>query len=175
MAVINRNTLVLNSVSVVRGVVTGTVGMGFDSARGKIAAIPFPMRPPSHPYPQAVQETSPRQDHADRCGAVSAADRAGRSACSGVLASRSLAWSLATGGSCPTAAWRFGRFTAKHTASVGNVLPGSLLASRVEALRNGQPLRLAWAQRARKHAQAGRAGRKPVGGALPTSARGFGF
>ena len=70
MAVINLNTLVLDSVCVVRGVVTGTMGMGLDSASGKTAAIPFSMRPPSHPYPQAGEKTSPRQDHADRCGAV---------------------------------------------------------------------------------------------------------
>jgi hypothetical protein len=175
MAVINRNTLVLNSVFVVHDVVTGTVGMGFDSASGKIAAIPFSMRPSSHPYPQAGQSTSPRQDHADRCGAVRAADRAGRPDGFGVPASRSPASSLATGGTCPTAAWRFGRFTAKHPASVGNVLPGRLLASPIEALGNGNPLRLPGAPGARSHAEASLAGLKPAGGALPTSARGSGF
>jgi hypothetical protein len=173
MAVINRNTLVLDNVSVVRGVVTGTMGMGFESASGTTAAIPFSMRPPSHPYPQAGQKTSPRQDHADRCGAVAAANRAGRSEGSGVLASRGPTWSLVTGGTCLTAAWRLRRFTAKHPASVGNVLPGRLPASRVEALSNGNPLRLPCAQRARRHADAGLAGR--TGGAFPPAARGIGF
>jgi hypothetical protein len=175
MAVITRNTLVLNSVCVVRGVVTGTVGMGFEAASGTTVAIPFSMRHASHPYSLTGQATSLRQDHADRCGAVSAADRAGRSECLGVLASPSPAWSLARGGICPTAAWRFGRFTAKHPASVDNALPGDLLASRVEALRNGQPSRLARATWARRHAEAGLTGRKPVSGVLPTSARGCGF
>ena len=155
MAVINRNTLVLDSVSVVRDVVTGTMGMGFDSASGKTAAIPFSMRPPSHAFPQAGQKTSMRQDHADRCGAVAAAARAGRSECSGALASRSPAWSLATGGACLTAAWRLGRYPAEHPASVGNVLPERLLASRVEAFEAGLARR--------------------TGGALSTPARGFGF
>lgn len=127
MAVMNLNTLVLNSVCVVRGVVTGTTGMGFESANGQAAAIPFSMRLPSHPYAQAGEKTSPRQDHADRIGAVAAADRAGRSECSGVLASRSAAWPLAKRGACLTAVWRLRRFTAKHPASVGNVLPGRLV------------------------------------------------
>ena len=175
MAVINLNTLVLDSVCVVRGVVTGTMGMGLDSASGKTAAIPFSMRPPSHPYPQAGEKTSPRQDHADRCGAVCAADRAGRSERSGVLASRSPAPSLATGGTCPTAAWRFGRFMAKHLASVGNALPERLLASRAEALAIGNPVRLPHEPWAKSHVEAGLAGVKPAGGALPTSARGYGF
>jgi len=175
MAVINRNTLVLNSVSVVRGVVTGTGGMGFDSASGTIAAIPFSVRPPSHPYPQAGLKISPQQDHTDKCGGDPAADRAGRPEGSGVLASWNCAWSLAMGEPWPTAAWRFGRFTAKHPASVGNVLPRRLLASSVKALGNGNPLRLPGAQRARRHAEAGLAGLEPAVGALPKSARGFGF
>ena len=149
MAVGNRNTLVLNSVCVVRDVVTGTVGLGFDSASGKTAAIPFSMRPPSHRYPQADQELSPRQDHADRCGAAAAAGRAGRPGCSGVFASLGRTWPLATGGTAPTAAWRFGRLTAEHPASVGNLLRRRHLASPAEL--------------------------KPAGGALSKSARGFGF
>jgi hypothetical protein len=149
MAVITRNTLVLDSVSVVRGVLTGTMGMGFTSASGKAAAIPFSMRPPSHAFPQAGQKTSTRQDHADTEGAVAAADRAGRSEC--FLASRSSAWSLAMGGSCLTAAWRLGRYPAEHPASVGNVLPRCLAASGAEALA------------------------RRIGETLSTSARGFGF
>ncbi len=155
MAVVNRNTLVLDSVSVVRDVVTGTMGMGFDSASGKTTAIPFSMRPPSHAFPQAGEKTSRRQNHADRCGAVAAADRAGRSEGSGFLASRSPAWSVATGGTCLTAAWRLGRYPAEHPASVGNVLPRRLSASPIEALEAGL------ARRTR--------------GALSTSARGVGF
>jgi len=155
MAVTNRNPLVLDSVSVVRGVLTGTLGMAFASASGKVLAIPFSMRPPSHAFPQAGQKTSTRQDHADRSGAVAAADRAGRSECSGLLASRGPAWSLATGGTCLTAAWRLSRYPAEHPASVGNVLPRCLRASGPEALEAGLARR--------------------TGGALSTPARGFGF
>jgi hypothetical protein len=146
MAVINRNSLVLNSVSVVRGVVTGTVGMGFDPANEKLVAIPFSMRPRSYAFAQAGQETSLRQGHAARRGADIAAERAGRPVGAGVRASRSPAWFPATRGACSTAAWRFGRLTAKPPASVGNVLP-----------------------------EAGLAGSKPAGGALPASARGVAF
>jgi hypothetical protein len=146
MAVINHNTLVLKNVSVVRGVVTGTVGMGFKSASDQIAAIPFSMRLLSHPYPQAGEETSWRQGHAARRGTDTAAERAGRPERSGVLTSRSSASSLAKGGACPTAAWRFGPFMAKAPASVGNVPLGVSLA-----------------------------GSKSASAALPTSARGVGF
>jgi hypothetical protein len=151
MAVTNRNTLVLDSVSVVRGVLTGTMGMAFASASGKILAIPFSMRPPSHAFPQAGQKTSTRQDHADTKGAVAAANRAGRSECSGSLTSTSPVWSLAMGGSCLTAAWRLGRYPAEHPASVGNVLPRRHVASGPEALA------------------------RRTGETLSTSARGFGF
>jgi hypothetical protein len=175
MAITNRNTLVLNSVSARRGVVVRTVGVGFDSASGKTAAIPFSMRPWSHPYPQAGQRTSPRQDHADPFGAAPAADRAGRPDSLGALASRSHPPSLATGGTCATAAWRFGRFTAKHPAPVGNVLPERLLASRAEALGIGNPLRLPYGPRAKRHVEAGLVGVKPAGRALGTLARGYGF
>jgi hypothetical protein len=146
MAVVNRNTLVLKNVRVVRDVVTGTVGMGFDSASGTTAVIPFSMQPPSQAYPQAGQETSPRPEHAVRRGAACAADRAGRSGGPDVFAGRGHAWPLATGGTASTAAWRIPvpRVTlgtrGKHRASVGNL-----------------------------------AGLKPAGGALRTSARGSGF
>jgi hypothetical protein len=171
MAVINRNTLVLNSVSVVRDV-TSTVVTGFVSTRGEIAAIPFSMRPPSHRYAQAGQKASPRQVHVARGGADSPADRAGRPEGSGVLASRSLAWIPAMGGTCPTVAWRFGRFTAKHPASVGNVLPERHLASRVEALGNGNLLRLPPSPWGRRHGEAGLAGLEPASEVRSTSARG---
>jgi hypothetical protein len=175
MAVINRNTLVLNSVSVIGGIVTRTMGVGFDSASGKTAAIPFSMRPLSHPYPQADQRTSPRQDHADLFGAAPAVDRAGRPDSLGALAWRSPAPSLATGGTCPTAAWRFGRFTAEHRASVGNVLPERLLTSRAEAVDIGGSVRPPYEPRAKSLVEAGLTGVKPAGGALPTSARGYRF
>jgi len=171
MAVINRNSLVLDNVSVVRGVVTGTWGMGFESASGKTAAIPFSMRPPSHPYPQAGQKTSPRQDRADRSGAVAAANRAGRSESTGVRASGNPPWSEAMGGTGSTAAWRLRRFTAKHPASVGNELLRGHRASRDLALGNGNAIRLPVACRARRHAGLARR----TGGAFPPSARGIGF
>ena len=175
MAVVNHNTLVLNNVTAVRGVVARTVGMGFDSASGTVAAIPFSMRPSSHPYVQAGQRTSPRQDHADKNGAAPAADRAGRPDSFGAFASRSPVPPLATGGSCPTAAWRFGRLTAKSPASVGNVLPRRLLASRFEDRCNGSRWRLSYQPGTRSHVKAGLAGLKPAGEALRTSARGAGF
>ena len=175
MAVVNLNSLVLDSVCVVRGVVTGTVGMGFDSATAETAAIPFSMRPPSHAYPQAGHETSPRQELAARDGADLAADRAGRPGCSGLLAIQGPRWPQARGGACPTAAWRLRRLTTEHRASVGNALPRRFLASRVEALRDGNLLRLPHATGARKRAKTGLAGFKPAGGAFPTSARGVGF
>ena len=175
MAVVNHNTLVLNNVTAVRGVVARTVGMGFDLASGKVAAIPFSMRPSSHPYVQAGQRTSPRQDHADKSGAAPAADRAGRPDSFGAFASRSPAPPLATGGTRPTAAWRFGRITAKHPASVGNVLPERLLASPCEDRGNGNRWRLPCEPGERSHVKAGLAGLKPAGEALPTSARGAGF
>jgi hypothetical protein len=159
MAVVNRNTLVLNRVSVLGGVVTSTVGMGVASARGQATTIPFSMRPPSHAYPQAGHETSPRQELADRDGADLAADRAGRSGCSGLLVLAGLQWPQARGGASPTAAWRLGRFTTEHRASVGNTAPRRFLASRI----------------ARKRVKTGLAGLKPAGGAFPTSARGVGF
>lgn len=146
MAVTTRNPLVLNSVSVVRGVVTSTVGMGFESANDKIAAIPSSMRLRSHAYPQAGQETSWRQGHAARRGTDPAAEQAGRPESPGVLAGRSGAPSLAIGGACPTAAWGFGLSMAKYPASVGNVPPVASLA-----------------------------GSKPAGVALLTWARGVGF
>lgn len=141
MAVINRNTLVLNSVSAVRGVVTCTVGMGFESANGTTVAVPFSMRPSSQPsFPNASlrtrgagQKASPRLEHADRYGAVSPADRAGRPDGSGILASGSFASFPAIGGTGSTAARQCGRYTAKRLASVGNVLPQRHLASRVHA------------------------------------------
>ncbi|HLJ96133.1 MAG TPA: hypothetical protein VKU02_23355 [Gemmataceae bacterium] len=123
MAVMNRNTLVLDSVCVIRGVVTGTLGMGFTSASREATAIPFSMRPPSQAIPQAGQKTRTRLDHADRYGAVAAADRAGRSECSGRLPSSGFAWSPAMGGTGLTAAWRLSRESAEHLASVGNAAP----------------------------------------------------
>jgi hypothetical protein len=175
MAVINRNTLVLNNVSVIRGVVTRTPGMGFDTASCKTASIPFSMRPLSHPYPRAGQRTSRWQSHADPFSAAPAADRAGRPERLGALASRSSAPSLATGGSCPTAAWGFGRFTARHLASVGNVLPERLLASRAEPPAIGKPAKLPYEPRAKSHVEAGPVGVKPIAEALRMSARGSGF
>jgi hypothetical protein len=90
MAGFNRNTLVLNNVSVVRDVVTSTLGQGCASAERRFPAMAFPMRQPSQCcYPSTDQDTGWRHVHADKLGAASAAKRAGRSGCrSGFLASR---------------------------------------------------------------------------------------
>jgi len=83
MAVINRNTLVLNGVSVVRDVVTGTMGSGFNPAAGKTLGMPFSLRLQSQCYPLAEQKPGRRHDHADQDGgAAGAADWAGRPGCS---------------------------------------------------------------------------------------------
>jgi hypothetical protein len=147
-------------------VVTSTLGMG-KTAKDWTLALPISMRPRSQRYPQTDQE--PRHDDcADHVGAASAA-RTGRSGSwSGVLVSRRLAapaswtigrWSPATGGTVPTAAWGFGRFKANSPASVGNVLPGCLLAERVAGLGM-----------ARKHAA--KPARKPAGEMPSASTRG---
>jgi hypothetical protein len=164
MAVVNRNTLVLKGVCVVRDVVTGTMGIGLNTAQP--LANPFSMRRQSQRYPVTVQETDPRHDLV--------AERAGRPGC--VLASRSPAlgagrtvlrgWSLARGRACSMAAWRFGRFTARPSASADRTLPGRLLALR--GLASGTAIRA----EARKHAKASLAWLKPAGGALAASTRG---
>src|SRR5437879_2827780 len=56
MAVINRNSLVLFSVSVNRDVVTGTMGNGIDAANHKTAGIPFLTRRQSQGFPLFDQE-----------------------------------------------------------------------------------------------------------------------
>ncbi len=184
MAVITPKTLVLNGVYVVRDVVTVTLGKGFDTVNAQTLAMPFCMRQPSQRYPQAVQEAGQRLNHADQDGADNAADRAGRpGCCPGVLASRSPAlgagriistrWSLATGGSRPTAAWRFDRMPVKPArASVGMVLPGRIPPSRDLVLGSGKRFGLPVARWARKHAAANLAWLKPAGGAPSASTRG---
>jgi hypothetical protein len=87
MAVINRNSLVLNNVSVVRDAVTGTMDNGLNSARVQLPASPSILRRTSHCYPQTAHEPGMRHDHADIFGVDDAARRAGRSG--GSFASRS--------------------------------------------------------------------------------------
>src|SRR5437762_4880091 len=102
MAVINRNTLVLTGVSVVRDVVTGAMGTGLNVACAELSRSPISTRHPSQRYPQAEQKTGQRLDHAES-GMDDAAYRAGRPGCrEGLLASRGLALpaSLTTGGAC---------------------------------------------------------------------------
>src|SRR6266481_8037485 len=64
MAVTNRNTLVLTGVSVVRDVVTVTMGTGLNSACARLSAKPISARHPSQRYPEAEQTTGQRRDHA---------------------------------------------------------------------------------------------------------------
>src|SRR3989442_14674780 len=81
MAVINRNTLVLNGVSVVRDVVTGTMGNGLDQVMARTSTSPFTTRQSSQRTPQAVHEYGPRHDHAYQLSMADARDRAGRPGC----------------------------------------------------------------------------------------------
>ena len=164
MAVINRNTLVLTGVSVVRDVVTVTMGNGLNSACAQLPAKPISTRHPSQRYPQAEQTTGQRHDHAELSGVDQAAYRAGRPGCrEGFLASRGLALpaSLTLGGSCPTAATRIGLIMAGRMVPVGKRLPGRLLPSFVKALRRGS-----------KQTNAELAWRQPAGWALSASTRG---
>jgi len=90
MAVSNRNSLVPNAVCVVRDVVMGTMGFGFNPASVQPPAIPFTLRHPSQRYPQAVMESGQRRGHAGTADVDTAVDWAGRPRCGvGVLASRS--------------------------------------------------------------------------------------
>jgi hypothetical protein len=157
MAVTNRNTLVLANVSVVRDVVTSTMGLGTANLQ---PASPISMRHLSQRYPHAGQEPGLRQPHADLGGMDLAADRAGRPGCSsGVFARRSPAsFAGAPGGSEPTSAWCLGRITAGTRAAVAKMLPERPWFSRMS----------------RKHAEAGVAWLKPAAGALEASTRGIG-
>ena len=174
MAVINRNTLVLTGVSVVRDVVTVTMGNGLNSACLRLSAKPISTRYPSQRYPQAERTTGRRHDHAVSGGVDQAAVRAGRPGCrEGFLASRRLALpaSRTMGGSCATAALQLGRITAECLAPVGKRLPGRLLPSFAKALRMRR-----WNQRhmqqGSKQANAALAWRMPAGRALSASTRG---
>src|SRR5262245_48351517 len=103
MAVINRNSLVLSDVSVVRDVVTGTMGNGIYQATCQAPAMPFSKRRLSQWFPQSVQEPAQRQCPADSIGVDSHAARAGRPGSRlRVLASRSRSARLAGDGSCST-------------------------------------------------------------------------
>jgi hypothetical protein len=174
MAVINRNTLVLTGVSVVRDVVTVAMGNGLNSACALLSVKPISTRHPSQRYPQAEQTTGQRHDHAEISGVDQAACRAGRPGCrEGFLARRGLALpaSLTAGGSSPTAATQLGRIMAECMASAGMRLPGRLLPSFAKALRRRSLPRLA-AKQGSKQTRAELAWRQPAGGALSASTRG---
>jgi hypothetical protein len=182
MAVINRNPLVLNNVSVARDVVTSTTGRGTNPASGKTLGIPFSRRL-SQCYPLAEQKPGWRQDHADQSGAAHAANRAGRPGCSSrVVASLrsahpadrtdAMRWFLATEMFCPPTASPLGRFTARRAAHAGRIFAGRLLASGVEALCGSKRLRLPLAEQARTPNEVNLAGFEPAGGASLASTRG---
>jgi hypothetical protein len=144
MAVINRNTLVHNGVSVVSNAVTVTMGNGLNSACA-LSTGPISTRCPSQWYPQAEQKTGQRHDHA-LGGMDPAAYRAGRPGCrEGFLASRSLA-SRAR-------------------------LPERLLFSFERALDISR-LQRRDAKQGLKQTKAGLAWQKPAGRALSASTRG---
>ena len=145
MAEINRNTLVLTGVRVVRDVVTGTMGIGLNTAGARPPASLQSSRHPSQRYPQAVQETGLRQGRAKDSGAAPAADRAGRPGCSALVrrspapgAGRAIpgGWLLAMGGAGSSAAWRLDRFTVQRPAARGIV---ALRRSSVSALQGSSP------------------------------------
>jgi hypothetical protein len=160
MAVINRYSLVLNGVNVVRDVVAGTMDLSGSLAYNQLPAMPFSVRPPSQRAPQAEQETGLRHDHA-RDDMDDAADRAGRPGCLSILA-----------GSCPSYAWRLSRFTGRPHASVGKTLAERLMTERVFGL--GTSGRLGWlrAKQAKKPAKVAAIGIKPIAGAFSASTRG---
>jgi hypothetical protein len=123
MAERNLNTLVNVGTSVVRDVLSRTLGMG-SNRTGQAPAIPFPMRPQSQPYAQTEPENGLRHRHAVDDGVDDAADRAGRPAgCLGVLPCRSRA-THAAGGARSTAIWHLSLLTARSQTSVGKVLSG---------------------------------------------------
>jgi hypothetical protein len=158
MAMINRNSLVLPGVNVVRDVVAGTMGFGRNLASYQMPAMPFSVRHPSQGYSQAEQEPGLRHDHADG-GMDDAADRAGRPGCPSIL-----------GGSCSSTPWRLHRFTVRARTSLDQILAEKLLTSRVQGLRTSGRLGRQRTQQARKHAAT--AGIKPACGALSGSTRG---
>jgi hypothetical protein len=118
MAVINRNSRVLNNVSVVRDVVTGTMGNGVHAASHQAPAMPFSKRRQSQWFPQPVQEPAQRGYRADS-GVDSPAPRAGRSGSRPrVLASRTGHQTAELGrtGSCLGTALRSSRLAAWQSA-----------------------------------------------------------
>jgi hypothetical protein len=158
MAMINRNTLVLTDVSVVRDVATSAMGNGLNLAN-PATTRPFSTRRQSQPYPKTESATGLRHEH-DAHDADCAPDRAGRpGCCAGVLASRStasragravpMAWPLAIGGRRSSAAWRWGLVRSPRSATVGKVLLRCVLGARFQS----------W-----KRAAARPAGLKPAGG-----------
>jgi hypothetical protein len=101
MAVMNRNSLVLTGVSVVRDVVTCTLGNGGNPARLWASASPIPMRRSSQRFSEAYQATEPRHLHAST-DADCVRERAGRPESLGRLAMKpaqaSLGWLPPVGG-----------------------------------------------------------------------------
>ena len=183
MAVINRNSLVLDRVNVVRDVLAGTMGFGLNQAMAQPPASLHQTRHSSHSYPRTESESGSWHGHARCAGIDQATTRAGRpGCCPGVLASRSPAnyagriipaeWSLAIGGACRTAAWPLDRFAIESLASVGKVLSGSIQLLRTSLPRPSSRWGLALAKHARKHARAGQADIKPAGWTLSASTRG---
>jgi hypothetical protein len=135
MAMINRNSLVLNNVSVVRDVVTGTMGNGIHQASCQAPAMPFSKRRLSRWFPQAVQEPAQRQCLADYLGGDSPAARAGRPGSPfRVLVTPSRYAGRLTGGeSCSTNGVRASRFEAWRGPTSGR-FQRCLSASHREAL-----------------------------------------
>jgi hypothetical protein len=161
MAVMNRYSLVLNGVNVVRDVVAGTMGLGGNLAYNQMPAMPISTRRLSQPVPATEQEPGPRYDHAPSGVDNHAVDRAGRPGCPSACArTRSVE------------AWRLSRFTDTTRRFTGEVLAERRLTAPVLALRSSRRLGRLSTPQARKQAAAAKAGIKPAGVALPATTRG---
>lgn len=166
MAMITRNSLVLNTVTVVRDVVAGTLGLGVNPAYAQPSMTPFSSRLTMRHEPWLTQ------DHDADGDVASVARRAGRPACrGGVLGSRSpalsrgrisLVWSETARGSRWLASRRSGRSTAQPPAAASAALSQRSTAPSFTA------------KPAAKRMGAGRAGLKPAGGTHAASTRGNG-
>ena len=166
MAVINRNSLVLNGVSVACDKVAGTMGNGVDAAVRWATAMPFPTRHPSHRFPQAMQEPGQQQRLADDCGGDSLAARVGRPGSSPCV----LASSLARTGSRRSNGLRLGRLSTRYSR-VSSDRSRWCSASSRRTLRPSIPTRLLARVHKRDEAEPGRF--KPAGGTPPASTRGL--
>ena len=166
MAVINRNSLVLNGVSVACDKVTGTMGNGVDAAVCWATAMPFPTRHPSHRFPQAMQEPGQQQCLADDCGGDSLAARAGRPGSYPCV----LASSLARTGSRRSSGLRLGRLSTRYSRVSSDRSRWCSASSRWTL---GSSIATRLLARVHKRDEAEPSRFNPAGGTPPASTRGL--